>query len=373
LQLFSLVPTISPGRYLYALKDKKDAVAVLETAIGSANVYGGLGYRWHNIGVFTNVFEDHIGERIKNRTHLAEYKGRYIFSRVAPEGTAIFNADDKYVCSQLWRVPKDKNIKLLPVGLKFSQFDVKKHLAQGGSAVTLEDNKVVVLKGKKKTEILDGAEVPWTFGGHFTPSLFNLMFVTAVVYAHNSESVPDNAVRAIKSYKLAKGGGRLSLWENTRTGIKALLDFAHEKYSLKEVSILAKKLADNKTIGVIRLAPDRTDKLIQETGKFLANKFDVTIIYDKIDGVNVKEHKNLRTGEIRRTGEVSRLLFDAMREASNSTHKVMRVVEEKDAVAKAFSLVERGDMVVHIVNDDHDNSLALVRKHLGKLFVKRRT
>lgn len=370
-QLYGLVPTVSPGRYLRSLKNVKNGIAVIETAIGCANIYGGLGYRFHNIGIFTNVFEDHIGEGIKDRDQLASLKGKYIFKRIHPKGgVAVFNADDPLVVAQLHRIPEGATI--LPVGIEFSAFDIEKHLQEGGRAVTIRDNIIYTLRADKEFPVLDATEVPWTFQAMFVPSLYNLMFVLGAVFAENGFKMPKKLLPKIKSLKL-DGGGRLRLLESRTSGIKVLLDYAHEKYSLRKVGQLASKLTEGKTIGVVRLAPDRTDKLLQDTGKFIANNFDIIVVYDKIDGVQYTEITNLRTGQVRKTGEVSKLLYDAIKKQQKEGHKVYRKVKEEDAVRHALSLAEKGDIVVHIVNDNNKKSETLVKKLMGRWSIKSHT
>ena len=129
LDLHGLGPTVCPGKFLYCLKGKKNALAILETSVGSSAMPG-LGYMKHDIGILTNVFEDHIGRRIKTKEDLAVEKGR-IFRRVKNDGLLIFNADEKSSTERVTRTKKflkKKNIDILPVGIDFSAFNIKKHI-----------------------------------------------------------------------------------------------------------------------------------------------------------------------------------------------------------------------------------------------------
>src|SRR5690606_26768021 len=62
--VWGVVPTIGPGRYLYEFHggnlSSEFGLAVLECALGSSSPFG-LGYRRHKVGVFLNVYEDHMG------------------------------------------------------------------------------------------------------------------------------------------------------------------------------------------------------------------------------------------------------------------------------------------------------------------------
>lgn len=66
MELYGLVPTNCPGRFLHKLKNKPNPIAILETAY-NCYLYG-LGYSQHKYAIFTNVLKDHIGFHIKNRS-----------------------------------------------------------------------------------------------------------------------------------------------------------------------------------------------------------------------------------------------------------------------------------------------------------------
>jgi cyanophycin synthetase len=162
----NLAPTVCPGKYLITMKDFYPAfVAVMESSISCGQE--GLGYKNHQIGIFTNVYRDHITGRPgrKNQKDLAKAKN-FVFQKIATNGFALFNADDNYVCSQLKTIPKEKNVTLLPVGINFSFFNLKKHLSGGGEIVTLENNFVVIKSEKETKKIININLVPWTFAGN---------------------------------------------------------------------------------------------------------------------------------------------------------------------------------------------------------------
>lgn len=359
-------PTIAPGKFLYTIKYKKNSIAILETALGSSTV-SGLGYYVHDIGLFTNVFEDHIGRRVRNRKALAREKSSFIFARIAEHGTAIFNADNSYVCNELHMIPDNMSVKLLPVGFKFNKFDLKKHLKKNGKAVTIKDNWIGILSQNKFTKVINVEKISWTFNGLFNPSIWNLMFVIATLYADSGfKSVPKEQKTLIYNYKLDNTGGRLTIFENKKDNIKVMVDYAHEKYSLKEVGKLIKKLSSNKTIGVVRLAADRTNKLIDDTAKYISNIYDILVVYDRIDGVKRKKLVSRKTGIIRKAGETSMVFFNSLKKYKKNKNNVYRVLEEEDAFKKAMSLAESGDYLLHICDSDHNESINIVKKYLFK-------
>lgn len=367
-KLFGLLPTVCPGKYLLAMhKYYPEFVAILETAIGSSR-RAGLGYRNHHIGIFTNVLEDHLGvtKRLRSRNDIAKAKN-FIFSALGEKGFAIFNADDKRVCSQLKFIPEKQNVTLIPVGYRFNFFNIKKHLISGGKIICVEEN-YIVLKSKNKTKkLLNLRDIVWSFNGAYKPSVYNLMFAIGGFYAFNKGNISQKNIAPLKNYRLDAFGGRLTVLEN-KNKVKIIIDFAHEKYSLREVAALAKKLSKNKTIGILRLAPDRTDKMISETGRYVANCFDNIIIYDKIDGINKKKYISRGLTPTRNVGDVSKLLFKGVLSVRKKGG-AERIIIEEYAIKKASEIARPGDVVIAICGDDHKRTIGYIKKYFGANFV----
>lgn len=358
-------PTIAPGRYLYEIKDLPDPVAVLETSIGSSSLHG-MAYKSHNVGVFTNLYNDHIGSTIKTQEELAERKARVVFGKIAWGGFAIFNADDSYVTNELKRISEAREITLLPIGINFSHYDIEKHLDRGGEAFTYRDFHIVKIRSGVEEKILDVRKIPWTFNGSYLPSIYNILCATAATYTEviKGSVTIKNLVTAITSFEPREDGGRLVLKE--KAGIKVLTDFAHETVSLQSLADLARSLANNRTIAVIRFARTKSTQKILEYSQSIADKYDLIIVYDKIDGIFEKPLENKNFKRYRDIGEVSQLAYDAIVEKRGSAVGVHRHLEEKDAVEKAFSLAMSGDIIVHMPND-HKRSMEYVKKNLERL------
>ncbi len=367
-KLFSLVPTVCPGKYILAMKRYyPNFSAIFEAAIGSSGT-GGLGYGLHQIGIFTNVFEDHLGTsaRLKSKLDLAKAKN-FIFSRIDSKGYAVFNADDKYVCSQLWSIPKFRNVKLLPVGITFKNFNKNSHIHSGGKIITMENGWIVIVSKKESKKVIKPSEISWTFSGQFMPSVYNLMLIVAGLYAFNDGNISKMAISALKKYNLDKEGGRLTTLENKKRDIKIILDFAHEKFSLIEIAQLGNKIKRNRLIGIVRLAPDRTDEMIFNTGKVIAPYYDYLFIYDKIDGVTKKKYIGRKLDLKREVGEVSKLMYKGALKSKNKN--VERIIIEENAIKKAARIARKGDVVIVISGDDHKRTLKYIKRFFKAKFV----
>lgn len=366
-----LVPSVAPGRYLWEFHAqphlKENGVAVLECSLG-CSAASGLAYRYHSVGVFLNVFEDHLGssDRIKTKEDIAKAK-EFVFSRLLHQDAyAVFNADDELVVDRLQVAPQ-QGVTFVPFGLNFSAYDIDTHLKNGGVAITMNDvSQVVVRSADSDTVVADLKQIPWTFDGKFGPSIWNIMASVGAVYGFYDAKLPEGIRTVFESVRLDPYGGRLTLLENQQ-GVKILADYAHEKISLGMVAELAKtKVAKGgKVIGVVRLAHDRTDDLLQETGVVIGNAFDSLVVYDKIDGYLRKAvSKNTKFKEV--DGRVSQVLSDAIETVNKN---VVRIVREDEALQHAAQIAQPGDVVVAIVNDDIVRSIEFIKESFKADFV----
>jgi len=365
-KIYKTAPSVCPGKFLWSERDLwPKLTAVFETSIGCSSLTG-LGYGRHDIGLFLNIFEDHIGQttRLKSKKDLAIAKN-FIFKRIVLNGTAIFNADDKYVCSQIGQILENiiDTIKFIPVGIKFTYFNIEKHLKNGGELITVENDWVVLKSLNKTKKMINIKKVSWTFDGYFMPSVWNLMFIVAGFYAYSKKFTLKNR-KDLEEYEVDKNGGRLTLFENKK-GVKILLDFAHEKQSLKNIGLLARKISkNNKSIGVLRLTPGRPNQEIIDTGKFIAKSFDKFIIYDMVDGVNKKKYESKTKTFRREVGDVARMFIKGLEEKAKKDD-VLLEIERKNAIKKASEIAVSGDVVVIISSNGktRKNTIELIEKY----------
>jgi cyanophycin synthetase len=359
-------PSLTPGRYLGEFlghpKLQENPVAILECAFSCAR--RGLGYRCHNVGVFLNVFEDHIDPTgwITSKQDLADAKS-FIFSSIADNGWAVFNADDELVCAALTKLPAQRTVKLIPCGLKFDHFDLPAHLAKGGAAFTVADGAIRMLRGKRQTVLCDLDTVPWTFHGAFLPSVWNVLFACAALYGFYDGELPKGMRASIEDTRLDATKGRLVVLR-AENGPTILADYAHEKVSLAAVADLARTLLGEggRVIGVVRLNHERPDALIRETGHVLADAYDALVVYDKIDGFWRKPAATTIKRYPQVAGRTAGILAEAIAERNENVECILR---EDKALQYAASIVKPNDVVVAIVNDDVQRSMRLIQEAFG--------
>ncbi len=367
IEIWQLVPTVCPGRYLWELnnftnEERDNTVAVLESSLGCSNP-AGLGYRSHDIGVWTNVMKDHLGSRpsLNSRADIAKAK-EFVFNHISDNGYAIFNACDDLVCGKLTEIWNGSTLIPVITDEKNIQMDINKHLEDGGIAFVFNGTKIMLRNKNGDSLVYDAKNLPWVFDGHYAPSMINLTFAIAAVYAVYESSFPAGLNDVIDKVRLDPYGGRVTVL-SAKNGATIIADYAHETESLTSVGHLARLLADKKggkTIGVVRLAYDRTDELIDEAGQAVGRVFDEVVVYDKIDGYWRKPKK--RTGFsyfVQEVGRISGLLSAAVKKTNPNVETILREDEALDFAAKKTG---GNDVVVVIVNDDVKRSIDWIRE-----------
>ena len=140
--------------------------------------------------------------------------------------------------------------------------------------------------------------------------------------------------------------------------------------SLVTIGKLARKLAKEKkgkTIGVVRLAYDRTDELIDKTGQAVGKVFDSLVVYDKIDGYWRKPKRVQSTSKfIQEIGRISSLLGKAIQKTNQNVTIILREDEALEYTAKTAG---PNDVVIVIVNDDAKRSVDWIREKFKANFV----
>jgi cyanophycin synthetase len=375
-KIWNIVPSKAPGRYLWEFhvnpELQENGVAVLECSLGCSGPVG-LGYQTHHVGVFLNVFEDHLGsnDKLKTRDDIAKAK-RFVFAELSrDESYAVFNADDHRVVATLddcW--DEDRGITKIPIGLTFEFFDVETHIANGGVAITVNNAGDKIIMKSKGSEIIlaDMTKIPWAFDGKFLPSVWNIMAACGAIYGHYHGQLPDNFRAAMENVRLDKDGGRLTVLK-AKNNAMIIADYAHEKVSLATIAKLAHEKVgkDGRVIGVVRMAYDRTDDIFYETGRVIGESFDDVIVYDKIDGhwrQPLVRGINVKFAQV--VGKVSEKVANATREVNDNVHRIIR---EDEAVKYAAEIAKPNDVVVVIVNDDIKRSIDFIQDAFQAEFV----
>ncbi|MDR1300083.1 MAG: hypothetical protein LBK50_00015 [Candidatus Nomurabacteria bacterium] len=356
MRLFGVGSTVCPGKFLYALYGQSEPVAILEASLGS-NRAAGLGYWSHQVGVFTNVYDDHIGrDYLQTREQLAEEKA-FIFRQIRKNGFAVYGADNDLVVKQLSAIRPDRSIRTIACTLS------SKANPSADFVAKVEGDKIVILEKTKRLAAIDIADHSWILGGKHQPTLYNALFIFAALFTFffDDRNLFDRAVDALKSYWPDERGGRMVI-KTASNGAKIILDFAHEYQSLTNVADFARTLVSGKgrVIGVVRMTGTRPDEHILSTAAKFVSHYDELFIYEK-------ENDDDSPSE-RKPGDAPQLI---KRAADNLGVPATVVLDKQEALKAAYDVSTANDVIIYIIHSSTDSyevadSVFKFRKEDGK-------
>jgi len=337
--------TTGPLSAQTVLRDPNVEVAVLETARGGI-LRDGLGYDESDIGVITNISPDHLGQDgIESLEDLADIKS-LVIERINDEGSAILNADDKEVVKL---ANKSNAQNIIYVSQQNNNFIVRKHMAQGGTAVYIKEDKVMINHQQEELELIDVNKIPATYKGIAKHMIENILLAAAISFDFGVET---EAIRKTlkdfgKDYK--QNLGRLNLIEIA--GRKVILDYGHNLAGYEATLEVAKELKTKGIVGVIGVPGDRKDESIIKLGH-LAGK--------EIEKIFIKEDEDLRG---RKEGEAAQLLATGIKRFSYKK-EFKFVLSELEAVKEALKVTEPGDILVIFYEKNPEKILNLIKDEL---------
>lgn len=301
--------------------------AVLETARGGI-IRSGLGYDLADVGVITNISDDHLGiDGINNLDDLAFVKS-LVVEAVKPNGYAVLNADDptsqiiapRVKCNVIW------------FGMSSRGDIMKQHIAIGGQAVVIEDEMLTYYKNGKRTEVINVKDIPITFAGKVICNIENSLAVAAVLF---SLGFSHHTIRlGLMSFRPDpfSNAGRFNLFD--LGSFEVLLDYGHNLSGYHCVSQFVKQMDCSRLVGVVGMPGDRQNKAIFEVGRLCGKTFDKLFI---------KEDKDLRG---RNPGEVANIICQGAISGGAKTEAIDIILEEGSALETALDNAIPGDLIV---------------------------
>lgn len=317
--------------------------AVLECARGGI-IRSGLGFSQCDVGIVTNVTEDHLGmKNINTIAEMARVK-KVVPLTVRESGYAVLNADD----GNVYAMRDGLSCKLALFSISPENERIREHLRDNGLCVVLEENKVVVLHGYK-TVLLDVGDIPLTLGGR---AEFMVRNVLAAVAAATALSFDAEVIRdALRTFSASpeQAPGRMNVFE--ADDFHVLVDYAHNVDGFRELQKFFSQISGHK-VGLIAAPGDRRDSDIESMGMLAGASFDEIIIRNDAD-------LRGRPGD-----EVTGLLVKGIRKV-NADLPVRIINEEGLAIPEAFAAAKKGGWVL-VCADKVQQTIALVRSHLRR-------
>lgn len=312
-------------------------VAVLECARGGL-LKRGLGFDWCDVGVLTNIGEDHIGQDgIESIDDILNIKS-LIAERVKVGGTVVFNADDPTLVRYA-RVYQSKfaGRDVIFTSMLASNPTVTQLVESGGRACVLKQSRIVLLSSDEEQVIVDVRDIPLTFNGTANFHIANCLSAAAASFVHG---IPLEKIReGLCSFDRNEDNlGRTNLYMVGKQYL--MLDYGHNPAAFQAVAEMTRHWGFSHIVGVIGVPGDRADSLIRLSAAVVAQGFDEIVL---------REDDDLRGRE---SGEVSALLRASIHQV-NPKVKCTTLLDEREAVRSALAS-PRNELVV-VFYDELEN------------------
>ncbi|WP_426092120.1 cyanophycin synthetase [Flavobacterium sp. DSR3-2] len=337
--------TTGPLSAEYILRDPTVEFAVLETARGGI-LRSGLGFSRCDIGVITNIQEDHLGlSDIHTLSDLARVKATVVKS-IKKNGWAVLNGDDEHCV----KIGQDLNCNVAYFSLSEDSDFIKKLCAEGKTVAVYENGFITIKKGEWKIRIERATHVPLTLGGKAKFMIANVLAATLASYlwGFKTEDISLSLQTFIPS--AAQTPGRMNIFEFKK--FKVLIDFAHNASGYKGVEEYLHSVDATKKIGIIAGVGDRRDEDIRECATIAARMFDHIII---------RQEKYLRG---RTEDEIINLILEGIKNSGKTvTYEI--IPKETEAIKHAINCAEEGSFITAL-SDVVTNAIDIVQEYLDK-------
>lgn len=314
-----------PNSARLLLADRSVDVAIVEAARGGI-VRRGLGYDWSDVGVVTNVHEDHIGQDgIRSVKDLVRIKA-LVAARVRVGGTLVLNADNEAAVGMLKMAALRRIAKRIAFfSLDANSLRVRRHLRKGDAAYVVRDGFIYEALGMtSQTPLVALAEIPATLGGLAQFNVANALAATAAARAL-SVSI-EQVAEGLRTFERASANrGRANLYRVN--GGYVMVDYGHNAQAYEAIGNFASQLQGFRKTGVVDMPGDRADEVIEQGARAVGRVFDRVIVHQP------------RNARGRQPGDVARLICSEIRRSSPGCDCVM---EDDEATAVEAALRDMG-------------------------------
>lgn len=332
--------TTGPVSAEYILKDPTVEFAVLETARGGI-LRSGLGFNKCDIGIITNIKEDHLGlSDIHTLRDLSNVKSVVVRS-VKKGGWAVLNGDDP----ECIKIGNELDCKVAYFSMEDDNPFIRNLARDGKIHAVYEDGYITIKKGEWKIRIAKALHVPLTMGGKAKFMIANVLAATLASYLCNFKT--EDISLSLQTFipGAAQTPGRMNIFEFRK--FKVLIDFAHNPAGYMAIEEFLQNVEATKKIGIIAGVGDRRDEDIRECATIAGRMFDHIIIRQEkhLRGRTDENINGLIVEGLERSGrvvtyEMIPLETDAIKHAINNADEGSYIVALSDVVANAIDIVQ---------------------------------
>ncbi|CAN5823149.1 cyanophycin synthetase [soil metagenome] len=337
--------TTGPFSSEFILKDPTVEFAVLETARGGI-LRSGLGFSRCDIGIITNIQEDHLGiSDINDLKDLSRVKA-VVVNSVKKDGWAVLNAEDKH-CVDL---AKNLDCKVAYFSMNEHCDVIVNHCRAGGIAAISENGFITIKKGDWKIRVEKTIHVPLTLGGKAKFMVQNVLAATLASYLYGFKTEDIKLSLATFIPGATQTPGRMNIFDFKK--FKVLIDFAHNPSGYLGIEDFLQSVQSPHKVGIIAGVGDRRDSDIRECASIAARMFDHIII---------RQEKHLRG---RTEEELINLIIEGIKSTDkNVTYEI--IPKETDAIKHAISIAKDGSFITAL-SDVITNAIDIVQQYLDK-------
>lgn len=337
--------TTGPMSTEFILKDPTVEFAVLETARGGI-LRSGLGFSRCDIGIITNIQEDHLGiADINDLKDLARVKA-VVVNSVKKDGWAVLNAEDVN-CVE---IAAGLDCKIAYFSMNEHCDVIVNHCRKGGIAAIYENGYITIKKGDWKMRVEKATHVPLTLNGKAKFMIANVLAATLASYlwGFKTEDIKLSLATFIPS--AAQTPGRMNIFDFKK--FKVMIDFAHNPSGYLGIEDFLQSINSTHKIGIIAGVGDRRDADIKDCATIAARMFDHIII---------RQEKHLRG---RTEEEIINLIIEGITSVNKKvTYEI--IPKETDAIKHAINIAKDGTFITAL-SDVITNAIEVVQQHLDK-------
>lgn len=318
-------------------------VAVLETARGGI-IREGLAFDFCTVGVVTNLSSDHLGlGNIHTLEDLARVK-QVVVESVRKDGAAVLNADDDRVAE----MAAATDARVVYFSSNADSHVITAHLAEGGSAVFVRDNRIILATGDTHTDLVELGRVSFTQNGRIGFQVQNALAAIAAAWAGGIN--PAMIVRALTTFStdFTMTPGRFNIMEVNK--VQIILDYGHNQAAVSALMQATEALGQRHTTLIMGLPGDRRDEDLAATIKATIPYVDHYILHDLTDR---RDRQPYEVPQLLR----NHLPGDVDCDLTENQH---------EAILKAWSQMQPGDRLI-VIADLVDETIQLLRSLTSSL------
>jgi cyanophycin synthetase len=327
------------------LQDSSVDFAVLECARGGL-LRAGLAFNQCDVGIVTNVAEDHLGLRSIDTVEDMALVKSIIAETVKPDGVAILNADNNHTYQMRSRVKC--RVALFSTNPKSDR--IIQHSREGGMTAVIKEGKIIVMNGSRIIFREKIQNIPLAYEGKAVYMIENIMAaVLGALAAGIQADIIGEALRSfMPTFEALPGRTNLIPFKD----FSFILDYAHNFHSITALGKLVNSFPSVCKVGIITAVGDRRDIDIINIGKVSAGLFDQIIIRVDEDTRNRNEQ------------EIINLLYTGILQV-NEKIPVEVVKKESDAVNYAITNAVSGSIIV-LFSENLKSSYHIIQEYKNR-------